>query len=104
MSDKLRDPKDGEDVLFDLAKLEKLANEPRDLKNEPGTALCDYLDLVFGAAMILAPAAAIIMMIFAKAGWGAYLAGVVLFFFCLMVGGKMIEEAWKNLKKRGKNG
>jgi ABC-type uncharacterized transport system YnjBCD permease subunit len=77
-----------------------MPGELRDLRDEAGTVLCDYLDLVFGAGMVIAGWTVIIMMICADASWGAYLAGAILFLFCLMVGGMMTNEAWKNLRKR----
>ena len=78
-------------------------NEPRELTGEKSVWLCELLDLVFGAGMIIASLAVIVMMICAKAGWGAYLAGAILFLFCLAVGGMMMNDAWKNLTRRGGN-
>lgn len=78
--------------------------ELRDLRDEEGVLLNDILDLAFGAGMIVAGAAVIDMMIFAKAGWGAHLAGIILFLFCVVVGGTMAADARKNLMRRDENG
>lgn len=103
MSDKLRSLKDKEDVLFDLAKLENMASEPRDLKDEPGTALCDYLYLVFGAVLIGFGLFATIVA-FMKKSWGLCVFCALVLLICSMVGGKLVEEAWENLKRRRPQG
>lgn len=79
-------------------------NEPRELTKEKGIWWCDILEPVVGAGMIIASLVAIVMMIRAKAGWGMYLFGIILFLFCLAVGGMMMGEAWQNLKKSKQQG
>lgn len=77
-----------------------MADESRDLKNEDGTAISDFLDMMFGAGMILAPLAAIAKIAWNGSGWGAYLVWIILFLIGSAVGGMMMREGWKNLRNR----
>lgn len=80
-----------------------MKKDPIELADE-GIWLSDLLDLVFGAGMIIAGLAVIIMLLCARAGWGANLLGLILFLFCLAVGGMMMKDALENSKKRKQKG
>lgn len=81
-----------------------MVDESRDLKNEDGTGFSDFLDLAFGLLMIVIPLAAIAEIAWKGNDFGAYLVWVILFICGSLVGGLMMRDGWRNLKKRRKNG
>jgi len=81
-----------------------MSSELHDLKDEPGTALCDYLDLFFGLMVILAALGLNVWGICKRLGWEYYIFDAGLLLLIIMIGGTTSVEGLKNIRGRKRRG